>query len=315
MKLAAIIRADTDTKSIREARKVQGMLLDHFGVSLHSVRMAEPRLFGVACLKALNEKPDALVVVGGTATARNAGEIAYRHKIPIAFLPGERPNLVARRVWGARSIGTIIDTLARGDFELARMDAGSAAGRVFLISAACGVIPQLARLREELHDAHSFDASGKALWRIARLLARRPRVQLQRVGLPNLRTAGLLAGVAMSERMALHTQRARQFPTLQCWMLPPQRFAALASTMIKTLSGTHWLAEPAEYFEAGELGVEAGRSTWIVLDDVPMRLASPARLQILPGAIRTLIPRAERQRAVNDGNTRRVMEPALRQRR
>ena len=310
MKLAAIIRADTSARSINQARKVQELLLDQFGASLHSVRMAEPRLFSLACLKALDERPDALVVIGGNATARHAGEIAYQHKIPIAFLPGERPNIVARRLWGARSAETIIGLVARGDFAFARMDAGSAGNRIFLSSAACGVVAHLARLAEETREAHSSESVAKTMLRTLRLggLMFRPRVTLRRRGASAMATAGLLAGVAASDRTS--PRSTRQFPKLQCWVLPRQGPATLIKAMFRALAGRYWLAEPADYFEAGEITLEAGSNVWLALDGELMRMTAPLHVQILPGAIQTMVPRAESVRSSTGNSNRRISKHA-----
>lgn len=275
MKLAAIIRADTGVSGNSAERKVQECLLDELGASLHSVRMAEPRLFGVACLKALDEHPDALVVVGGNTTARHAGEIAYQHKIPVAFLPGTRPNIVARRLWGARSAETIIGLVARGEFMFARIDAGCVCGRVFLSSASCGAVA---------HMTHVAPAQFGAV-------LRQPRVTLRRRGAKPVITAGFLAGVAASDRAS--SRPSRQFPKLQCWSLPRQNLPAMVKSMIKATRGADWLAEPADYFEAGEITLEANSPILMALDGELMPMASLLRLQLLPGAIQTMIPRVE----------------------
>lgn len=282
MKLAAIIRADNNANSDRATRQVQECLFDQLGPSLHSLRMAEPRLFGVACLKALDERPDALVVIGGNATARHAGEIAYQHKVPIAFLPSARPNAIARRLWGERSAETIIGLVARGQFAFARIDAGSASGRIFLSSAACGAV------------ALAADRAANGMTTDMLSLLAHPRVSLRRRGVRAIRTAGLLASLSPNDQ---GPRAQRQFPKLQCWSLPEQGLAAMLRSAAKAARGRDWLADPADYFEAGEICIEGADSTWMVLDGEPMRIASIVRLQILPGAIQTMVPRVETQRS------------------
>lgn len=308
MKLAAVVKVDPGAKGPPAARRLQAYLLDRLGSDLHSVRIAEARLLPVACQNAAKEKPDALVVVGGHATARMAGEIAYQRGMPVAFLPGNGPNVLARRLWGGMNAEAIVDALARHSFETARFEVGSAGGRLFFVSAAFGIVPNLALLRKEMRKARPQGLTPESFLRAARLaqVSLRPRVRVLREREPAFVTAGLVACLRAPATNG-HTSPEDHARGLNCRALISDKRFAAAATMLKMMSGRDWQSDALKGFAARRFTIEAGRHVWGVIDDTAFRLSAPLTVEVLPQGIEALAaPFARRVDGNRATSTRRL---------
>ena len=113
MNIAAVIHVAPGLDALTRATQTQNLLLEHLGAQLGSIRLAIPRLFKFACLGAIAEKPDMLVVAGGPRAARRAGQMAYARRLPILFLPGHRSPRWAMRLWGSLSLEEMVAALAQ----------------------------------------------------------------------------------------------------------------------------------------------------------------------------------------------------------
>ncbi len=93
----------------------------------------------------------ALVGVGGDGTA---AELVNRtlSGVPITMLPAGNENLLARHLGLLRSADALAETIASG--RLVRLDAGRAAGRLFLLMISCGFDAEVVRRFEEKRTGH-----------------------------------------------------------------------------------------------------------------------------------------------------------------
>jgi diacylglycerol kinase (ATP) len=108
----------------------------------------------------------ALVGVGGDGTA---AELVNRTKqgTPLTLLPRGNENLLARYLHLEASPEHLAETIANG--TLIRLDAGSAAGRIFLIMASCGLDAEVVQRVHGLRTGHmSSRHYFKPLWDILR---------------------------------------------------------------------------------------------------------------------------------------------------
>src|SRR5215510_7134662 len=162
MNIAAVIVVAPGRPALARATEMQTLLLEHLGPELGSIRLAVPRLLKFACRGAIAEKPDLLVIVGGPRAARRAGQIAYTHRLPIVFLPGDRGLRWAGQLWGSLSLDEMVEALAHERLTPVRLPVGLAGGQVFFGEAACGFLPQVGQLGSDLAEADTM-ASGARL--------------------------------------------------------------------------------------------------------------------------------------------------------
>ena len=90
--------------------------LDHVdGPKLLSFQAVAAERLLEAADKALAERPDMLIVIGGDGTARSVAEVAHESATPIAPLPFGTMNLLAHRLYGDRPASDILLDLAVGE--------------------------------------------------------------------------------------------------------------------------------------------------------------------------------------------------------
>ena len=188
MNVAAVINVSPGQAALSQATLTQTLLLEHLGPQLGSIRLAVPRLLKPACLGAIAERPDMLVVAGGPRAARRAGQIAYAHRLPILFLPGHRSPPWARRLWGPLSLEDMVAALANGAVTPLQLPAGVAGGQIFFGNAYCGGLPHIRQLRDDLAEVETLAAAAKMVAETAAAcgLVLRPRIAVQHQG--NLRS-------------------------------------------------------------------------------------------------------------------------------
>ena len=319
MKLAVVINVAPGQEALSRATKTQSLLLEHMGPQLDSIRLAVPHLLQFACLGAIAEKPDLLVVVGGPKAARRAGQVAYDRDMPILFLPGMRFPPWASRLWGSLSLEGMVAALANENVTPMRLAAGWADGHLFFDSAACGLLPQIAQLRDGFAEAESFAEVVEVLGRAAHdtRVVFRPDLRIQCRATLSRRVGALLIYALGSEDAASTNASVTRLRSLACsaW-----RYGApsLIGAIFKSLVGGNWrTGAKAERFDCTQLTVDAGEKPWLLLDGEPIRFQGPIQFRFLPKAIKTFAFAPERISA-NDNNpqfSRSRFAEQLRQRR
>ncbi|HLA84061.1 MAG TPA: diacylglycerol kinase family protein, partial [Thermoguttaceae bacterium] len=93
----------------------------------------------------------ALVGVGGDGTI---AELANRTQagVPLTILPNGNENLLARHLGLRRSADALCETIAAG--RMVRLDAGRAAGRLFLLMIGCGFDAEVVRRFQQRRTGH-----------------------------------------------------------------------------------------------------------------------------------------------------------------
>ena len=169
MRCAVVISVGPGPGALAKATRTQTLLLDHMGENLDSIRLAVPRLLQPACISAIADRPDMLVIAGGPRTARKAGQVAHKERVPILFLPGARVPHWATPLWNSLSLESMIAALARDDVKATRIGVGMAGDEIFFDEAQCGILPQLAEVRDAFCQAEALSDGLKVLARVTSL--------------------------------------------------------------------------------------------------------------------------------------------------
>lgn len=272
MNIAAIINVSPGEAALTTATQTQTLLLEHLGAQLGSIRLAVPRLLKFACLGAIAEKPDMLVVAGGPRAARRAGQIAYLHRLPILFLPGYRAPRWANRLWGMLSLEDMVSALARGAVTPTHLSVGVVRGHIFLGEAICGPMPHIRQLRDDLAEAETVADAARLLADVAAACGRvlGPKIAI-RCDEAAREASTVVVGIKDTGRQGSFACKA--------WR---QHALALAH------AGHDWEGpQEPERFSCTTLELDAGPKTCLLLDGEPTSLRGPVELRYLPRTIKT----------------------------
>jgi len=290
MNVAAVINVAPGEGALTQATETQTLLLEYLGAQLGSIRLAVPRLLKLACLGAIAEKPDVLVVAGGPRAARRAGQIAYAHRLPILFLPGHRSPRWARRLWGTLSLEDMVSALARGAVTPIQLPAGIARGQIFFGEAICGSLPHIRQLRDDLAEAETVAAGARLLADAVAACGRvfGPKIVIRCDGATREASAVVVGlqdtGVTRQGSFACKAWR--------------QRPLALARASLRAAAGHDWRSpQEPERFNCTSLQIDAGAKTWLLLDGEATALQGPVELHYLPRTIKTFSFAPDRARA------------------
>ena len=297
MQIAAVINVAPGDAALSRATQTQNLLLDYLGSKLRSIRLAVPRLMKPACLGALAEKPDMLLVAGGPRSARRAAQIAYAHRLPILFLPGQRSPSWARGLWGSLSVEDMIAALANDSLTPRQLPAGVAGSHIFFGSAYCGGPPHIRQLHDDLAEAETLSATAKLVAETAAACGRalRPPISVDHRG---------TACDASAVRIGM------QQGSFDCLMWRHGPWAR-AHASLRAVTGRDWRgdSEP-ERFACTTLRLDAGEKTWLLLDGDAMALKGPVELRYLPNAVKTFAFASDRSFSATPTNgTAQAREP------
>lgn len=287
MNIAVVIHVAQGPAALSRATQTQALLLEHLGLQLGSIRFALPRLLKFACLGAIAEKPDMLVVAGGPRAARRAGQVAHAHQLPILFLPGSRSPHWARKLWGSLSLEDMVTALAQEAVTPVPLPAGIAGGHIFFGDAICGFLPQIRQLRDDLTEVESPAAAARLLAEAAAAcsLALGPRIGIRCHGGPR-KASAVVVGAHAGEDTTLDAGIARHASfTCAAWN---QGALALARASLRVAAGGDWQSEQEpERFSCTKLSLHAGAKTWLLLDGEAIAFRGPVELSYLPEAVET----------------------------
>jgi diacylglycerol kinase family enzyme len=284
MNIAAVINVAPGQAAFSRATETQNLLLEYLGPQLGSIRLAAPHLFKNACRGAIAERPDLLVVAGGSRPARRAGQVAYTHRLPIVFLPGRIPVPWARPLWGSLSLEEIVAALAKEQITPVRLPAGVAGGEIFFGSATCGFLPQFRRLRSDLVETESLSASARVLSAAASAssLAFGRKVRIWCHGAPRMASAVMVDVQGRSQEKSV--ARSSAF-ACAAWS---RNTASLAGAKLRAaLAGDWQSAYPPERFNCSKLTIQTGPKTWLLLDGEVIAFGGAVELRYIPKAIQT----------------------------
>jgi len=286
MDIAAIIDVAPGPAALARATETQTLLLEHLGLQLGSIRLAVPRLLKFACRGAIAEKPDLLVVAGGPRAARCAGQIAYTHRLPVVFLPGHRAPRWARELWGPLSLEEMVAALSQERLTPLRLPAGLVGGEIFFGEAICGFLPQVRQLGADLAQAETIAAASRLIagtvGAFGLALGRGIRISCH--GAPRSASAVVISTQGATRHANTTVARLGAF-ACESWSNGAAPFAR--ASWRAALGGDWKTAQQPERFSCTKLAIEAGSTTWLLLDEQPVAFHGRAELRYLPKALQT----------------------------
>jgi diacylglycerol kinase family enzyme len=232
--------------------------------------------------------------------------------MPLAALPGGTVNVLPKRLSGAMTLEETIAALGQGDFDVTKLDCGFADNHPFFVGAAFGMVPELAKLREDFRVTRGVRDAVKLSGRVFRTAPRlmRPVVVLES-GRRQTRIPALVASVERIEDWGSTTE-GPSFHGFDCVALCAERWSQVAGILARAMWRGNWREHSCiETFRLSQLVVSAGRHTWLTLDGEPMRLPSPVRLKYARQKIPVIsFPKALREAKDNDASDRSSLRPA-----
>lgn len=288
MRYTAVVNEEAGTASRLGREAVEAMMRDRLGDRLKELRIVRAKAVTAAIAEALEDKADALVVLGGDGTARTAAELARRANIPVACLPGGTMNILPARLFGHHGVEEALDALGSGHVEQVRLDIGMANGRPFFVAAAFGLLPEMTRWRELFRRGGLWRGVGAA-WRSAGSMAM-PRVTLRLNDGPRERSLAFLAAVGDAD--VLHPLRAPNEDAprgFECVNLAAQSRLGVVRMIGQAMATPDWRNHQGiEAAHATRAIVSGGRYLRMTIDGEPIRLKGPVKLKFVPSAIPAL---------------------------
>jgi hypothetical protein len=287
MNIAAVIDVAPGRAALERATETQTLLLEHLGQELGSIRLAAPRLLKFACRGAIAEKPDLLVVAGGPRAARRAGQIAYTHRLPVLFLPGYRTPRWASQLWGSLSLEEMVAALAQDRLTPVHLPAGIAGGEIFFAEAICGFLPQVRQLGSDLARAETIAAAARLIAGAAGAfgLAIGRGIRISCHGASRCASAIVIS----TQGAARHAPNAAvaRLGSFACDAWSKGAGSVARAAWRAALGGDWQSAQQPERFSCTKLAIEAGSTTWLLLDEEPIAFQGRVELRYLPKALQT----------------------------
>lgn len=234
------------------------------------------------------ESVEAFLVLGGDGTARTVARFASACGAAIAPLPFGTMNLLARRVYGARSPRDIVASL--GEAERAPLAGGVLNGEMFLLSAALGFPVPAAAARERVRGGLSAAPAALEDLSDALALAQQARV-LYRCGVRHGRAAGLVVAVGMLEALTGDEVVERAPKAFSVAAAQPQSIGDLSTLVMRVVTGA-WRDHPTlDVFAATAVRARMTGAVRVALDGDPVDTAASIRISWREDAAHVLAPR------------------------
>lgn len=288
MRYTAVVNEEAGTASRMGAKAVEELFRDKLGSQLGTLRIVRAKGVTQAIEDSLNDRADALIVLGGDGTARTAAELARRSNMPVACLPGGTMNILPARLFGHHGVHEALDALGSGAVEQVRMDIGVANGRPFFVAAAFGLLPEMARWRELFRHGRLFRGIGAA-WRGAGSLTM-PRVSVTIDGGSRERSLAFVAALGDADVMHPLRQPEPRVPRgFECVSLKAQTRLGVLRLLGQTMLMPDWRAHNGiDAVPATRINVAGARYLRMTIDGEPLRLKGPVKLRFVPSAIPAL---------------------------
>lgn len=245
---------------------------------------------------ALAANPDALFVSGGDGTVNSVVAALEGRRIPLGIVPSGTMNLLARDLGMPLEFDAAIEALLSAEphaIDLARVN-----GKPFLCNSMIGLMPHIARAREQARGQGHWRLSPRVLRKTLWLWRNYPRLDvgvLDAGATLRLRTRAItISNNRLSEGSAPipgrdHLDRG----TLGVYVLQDRSRWALFRIGWKILMGTWHEDRDVVIYETTSLVIDLGskRQVTVSSDGEQMQLETPLRYTIEPRAVIVLRPR------------------------
>ncbi|MCI3133255.1 diacylglycerol/lipid kinase family protein [Phenylobacterium aquaticum] len=238
----------------------------------------------MACLRrAVDARPDLVVILAGDGTARAAAELCGPKGPLLAPLPGGTMNMLPRAIYGTLSWQDALQAILT-DGEVRSLGGGEVDGRLFLIAAILGSPALWAPAREAVRQGRFDLAWARAQRALRRAFSGRLRYALDDRSRGKAEAIAFLCPVGSS---AL----ADEDQMLEAAALDPAGAAEAFRLGVNAMMGD-WRRDPAAQTSPCRAGaVWAAQGLPALLDGEPVRLPARVRITWRPDVVRVLAPR------------------------
>ena len=240
---------------------------------------------------------DGLLAGGGDGTISAAAAICFKHKVPLAVLPGGTMNLFARSLRIPLNLDAALEALAGG--EVARVDIATANGRPFVHQFSVGLHSRLVKIREGL-PYHSRWGKMLASLRAVTEALSRPLVFEAEIRTAQRTEKRKAAAIAVSNNVMgeghipyAETVDRGVLGVYVVRPMPPLELARLVLTLPFGRWKQHPLVSEKEVTEMTLSFPTRKASAMAVIDGELVSLARRLDLQIHAGGLRVIIPSSE----------------------
>ena len=296
---AVVVNANSGTAASLGEAALHALIAGIFGPKLLTCEIAESEFIDFAMSRAFASEAPIVVIIGGDGTCRAAAGHALDAKKTLAFLPGGTMNLIPNRHWPQMDVASALQALSDGAYENHALDVGYVNDEIFLIAAAFGAAPALARLREAHRASHSLSQSIETLLEVKKVMPHilRPTVSVEAVGMHHRRLSALAivignADIALGrhdpESIIVDQSSQHQFECVAAEVVSPWSFLMI---MIRAFLDRNWRDDPKVTTTTIQSGIvrSKSRSIAMTLDGEVHRLTSPAHVRLIAEGLKVLI--------------------------
>jgi diacylglycerol kinase family enzyme len=290
---SVVCNTHSGSASIYGVEALETVIRESFGPQLETCAFVPSQQIESALAAAFASPSSAVIVIGGDGTCRSSVEFGVRTGKPIAFVPGGTMNLLPARHWPGLDLLAALMALRAGHYQMQAIDVGQVNQAYFLIAAAFGAAPGIARVREDHRMAEGIVASVQTLFRLPNVLPHllKPTVRLEARQVPKTHLSALAfvinnADIALG-RLDVNAQQS-VFECVGAYVQTPFAFVAL---MIRAIFDPQWRKDPSVFTAKISEGLvyAPGRFIPMTLDGEVVRLTSPAHLTLRAGALDVLV--------------------------
>jgi diacylglycerol kinase family enzyme len=236
---------------------------------------------------------DCVIVIGGDGTCRSGAKCALQTGKPVALLPGGTMNLLPAQHWPGKDVATALQALGDGHYRETTIDVGKVNDELFLIAAAFGAAPTLARLREEHRASTSLVGNIQALLKIPQVLPHlmRPMVRLEAPNVPRKSLTALAIVIGNADFALGRTDLEVCTHIFECVGARVNSHWDFLRVMARAFIDPKWREDDLVFTAAIKEGrvFSKSRAIAMTLDGEVMRLVSPARVVLLKRAVKVMV--------------------------
>lgn len=297
MKVALILNRKAGTLRTLDADKVAAEIADILREGGHDVTVHVAEGSGTeAALRTGAAEAEAIVVGGGDGTIAAAAQIAAETGVALGVLPLGTMNFFARSLAIPGDMKEAAKALASG--EVRAVDIGRVNGRSFIHTLSLGIHPAMVAEREKLTYRSRFGkmlGSARAFLRVIRH-QRRFHVAIEGTGGSQVeqRTAGVVISNNPLGKGHLPYADSLDQGVLGVYVTTARGWLELARVTAAAAIGAAETHPLVAYLETPRLSVRLGRHVSVPtsLDGELVRLNGPLKVEIVPGGLKVLAPRA-----------------------
>jgi diacylglycerol kinase family enzyme len=242
---------------------------------------------------AFNSDSDAVIVIGGDGTCRSAAKYALETNKPVALLPGGTMNLLPAKHWPGQNISTALQALGHGHFRETSIDVGQVNDEIFLIAAAFGVAPTLARMREMHRSSNGIVGNLQALLKIPQVMPylMRPTVRLEAKNVAKKPVAALAIVIGNADFALGRTDNEMIDHRFECVGTNPSSSWDFVRVMFRAFMDPKWRDDELVFTASIREGwvFSKSRAIAMTLDGEVIRMVSPAHIHFLKRGMNALV--------------------------